>query len=55
MNNIVTDVWHIGTNPPPNVKLLWIDTNTTTGGLKYLPSGSTNSAANWKHVPVAWT
>lgn len=55
MNNLVTDVWHIGSTPPSNVKLFWIDTNTTTGGLKYLPSGSTNSAANWKHVPVAWT
>lgn len=55
MNNLVTDVWHIGSTPPSNAKLFWIDTNTTTGGLKYLPSGSTNSAANWKHVPVAWT
>ena len=55
INNLVTDVWYINSTPPPNGKLFWIDTNATTGGLKYLPTGSTNTATNWKHVPVAWT
>ena len=55
INNLVTDVWAIGSTPPDNGKLLWIDTNATTGGLKYLPTGSTNTATNWKHIPVAWT
>lgn len=34
---------------PTNTKLLWIDTNTTKGGLKYY-----NGSA-WVHVPVAYS
>lgn len=34
---------------PSNTNLLWIDTNTSTGGLKYY-----NGSA-WVHVPVAYT
>ena len=34
---------------PDNTNLLWIDTNTTTGGLKYY------NGSEWVHVPVAYT
>jgi len=41
--------YSIGTEPPENTKLLWIDTTEDgTGGLKYY----TGSA--WAAVPVAW-
>ena len=41
--------YHIGTEPPENTKLLWIDTTEDgTGGLK----NHTGSA--WAAVPVAW-
>lgn len=43
-------VWYAGTSAPSNTNLLWIDTNTTTGGLKYYK----NSTAGWVHVPVAF-
>ena len=46
--SIVTDIFSVGATSPSNTKLLWIDTNTSTGGLKYY-NGST-----WTHVPVAW-
>lgn len=38
-----------GASAPSNTSLLWIDTNATTGGLKYY-----NGSA-WVHVPVAYT
>ena len=43
-------VWYAGTSAPSNTNLLWIDTNTTTGGLKYYK----NSTDGWVHVPVAF-
>lgn len=39
----------VGAAAPSNTKLLWIDTNASTGGLKYY-----NGTA-WVHVPVAYT
>lgn len=47
--NLVTDIWSYGATAPSNTKLFWIDSNTTTGGLKYY-----NGSA-WVHVPVAWS
>lgn len=47
--DIVTDIWHAGTSAPANKKLLWIDTNSSTGGLKYY------NGSSWVHVPVAWS
>lgn len=38
-----------GTTAPDNTNLLWIDTNATTGGLKYY------NGTEWVHVPVAYT
>lgn len=49
MATLVTDIWSYGATAPSNTKLLWIDSNTTTGGLKYY-----NGSA-WVHVPVAWS
>ena len=46
---VMADVFYAGSSAPTNTKLLWIDTNTTTGGLKYY-----NGTA-WTHVPVAYT
>lgn len=43
-------VWYAGTSAPSNTNLLWIDTNATTGGLKYYK----NSTDKWVHVPVAF-
>jgi len=34
---------------PMNTNVLWIDTNATTGGLKY------HDGSTWVHVPVAYT
>ena len=42
-------VYSVGATAPADTRLLWIDTNSTTGGLKYY-NGST-----WAHVPVAYT
>lgn len=39
----------VGASAPANKKLLWIDTNATTGGLKY------HNGSAWVHVPVAYT
>ena len=39
------------TDPPSDTKLLWIDPNTTEGGLKYYNI----STSKWTHVPVAYT
>lgn len=49
MATLVTDIWYYGSTAPSNTKLFWIDSNTTTGGLKYY-----NGSA-WVHVPVAWS
>ena len=48
--SIVTDIWYYGSSAPSNKKLLWIDSNTSTGGLKFYKS----SSEGWVHVPVAW-
>lgn len=41
--------YSIGTEPPENTKLLWIDiTEGGTGGLKYY------TGSDWAAVPVAW-
>lgn len=39
----------VGTTAPSNTSLLWIDTNASTGGLKYY------NGSSWVHVPVAYT
>ncbi len=44
-----TEIYGLGTTPPTNTKLLWIDTTATTGGLKYY------NGSSWVHVPVAYT
>ena len=46
----ITDkkVFAVGTTPPTNTNLLWIDTTPTTGGLKY------HNGSSWIHVPVAY-
>lgn len=46
---IVTDIFYYGSSAPSNIKLLWIDSNSTTGGLKY------HNGTSWVHVPVAWS
>lgn len=54
---IVTDIWQAGTTPPTNSKLLWIDTTSGNGNgiIKYLPSGATNTSANWVAVSAIYT
>lgn len=47
--SIVTDIWYYGASAPSNTKLLWIDSDTSTGGLKY------HNGTSWVHVPVAWS
>lgn len=57
---MVSDIWFYGQNSPDTgytgdeatkrQKLLWIDSNTTTGGLKFYKS----AADGWVHIPVAW-
>ena len=42
-------IYTYGATAPSNTKLLWNDTNTATGGLKYY-----NGSA-WVHVPVAYS
>ena len=42
-------VYHAGTSAPSSTNLLWIDTNATTGGLKYY------NGSSWVHVPVAYS
>ena len=48
--SIVTDIFAYGSTAPENTKLLWIDSNENTGGLKYYNTTSNS----WVHVPVAW-
>lgn len=48
--SIVTDIFAYGSTAPENTKLLWIDSNANTGGLKYYNTTSNS----WVHVPVAW-
>ena len=48
-NGAFSDVFSAGTTAPSNTKLLWIDTNASTGGLKYY-----NGTA-WVTVPVGYT
>lgn len=42
-------VFYAGTSAPSDTKKLWIDTTSTTGGLKY------HNGSSWVHVPVAYT
>lgn len=44
-----TEIYGLGTTPPTNTNLLWIDTTADTGGLKYY------NGSSWVHVPVAYT
>ena len=46
---IKLDVFAAGEAPPEDSKLLWIDTDPESGGLKY------HNGAGWVHVPVAYT
>lgn len=39
----------VGNSSPEDTGLLWIDTTTSTGGLKYY------DGSGWVHVPVAWS
>ena len=43
------DIFAAGPQPPEDDKLLWIDTNASTGGLKYW------NGTGWVYVPVAYT
>lgn len=43
------NVFYVGSRAPSDTKLLWIDTNSTSGGLKYY------NGSSWVHVPVAYT
>lgn len=49
LSEIVTDIWYYGDSAPSNTKLFWIDSDSTSGGLKYY------NGTSWVHVPVAWT
>lgn len=41
-------LFSVGSIPPENTKLLWIDTAEETGGLKYYDGSA------WTAVPVVW-
>lgn len=41
--------YHVGTTPPSDTRMLWIDTTPNTGGLKY------HNGTNWVSVPVNYT
>lgn len=45
---VQTGIWFYGPNPPSDTNLLWIDSSTTSGGLKFYVG------TEWIHVPVAW-
>lgn len=45
----LSQIWYYGASAPSDTKLLWIDSNATTGGLRYY------NGSSWVHVPVAWT
>lgn len=55
INNITPQIWHAGTTPPSNSKLLWIDTSIGNGILKYLPTGLTNTSSNWKALSAVYS
>lgn len=40
---------HVGSSAPDNKKMLWVDTTTTTGGLKH------HNGSSWVHTPVAYS
>lgn len=48
-SQVKLDIFAVGTAPPEDRGLLWIDTDASTGGLKYW------DGAKWAHVPVAYT
>lgn len=43
------DYGYSGEDAEKRRKLLWIHTDSTSGGLKYY------NGSSWVHVPVAWT
>lgn len=45
----VTDIFVVSATAPDNTKLLWIDTNSNTGGLKYY------NGSIWVTVPVSYS
>lgn len=57
---MISDIWYYGSESPDTgysgneatkrQKLFWIDSNTSTGGLKFYK----NDTEKWVHVPVAW-
>ena len=49
ISNAKSSPFYVGSSAPSDTSILWIDTNTTTGGLKYYNESS------WVHVPVAYT
>ena len=49
IGNMITAVFDAGSTPPDDTRLLWIDTDSDAGGLKYYDGSS------WRHVPVAYT
>jgi hypothetical protein len=48
-NYIVARPVKYGDTAPTDTNMLWIDSNATTGGLKY------HNGSSWVHVPVAYT
>ena len=48
---IVTDIFYYGPSAPENTKLLWIDSDNISGGLKFYDTNT----STWIHVPVAWS
>lgn len=42
-------ILHVGASAPSNTNMLWLDTNTATGGLKYY------NGSSWAHIPVVYT
>lgn len=51
LDKLPSKLLHVGDNPPEDgLAILWIQTNSNSGGLKYY----SEDAQNWVHVPVAW-
>lgn len=42
-------IFSYGVNPPDNTNLLWIDSTSITGGLKFY------NGSSWEHVPVGYS